>query len=258
MTFPVELKWDYIGYEDSITEYQNQVIEEVVGKPKNFEVFRFAHASSEDTNSINYNFYFYNGGYTPNYTTFTAATSSSWTKSYLAAGYTTKDLYYVRRSFNQSFFKIDFYDSPNDAKQKIYFTNILPTSQGKKTTASISESLPNVKINIPDFQLDYVGDKEGFYLYWLRDKEFYNLDTFYMSAKFFSAKDGQFIRMMNKGQFETPINQGNWWNFDKERYFYYKVVLDYNTKTYQVFDYNNVRVGVEGNPLKWYEYINPL
>lgn len=64
--------------------------------------------------------------------------------------------------------------------------------------------------------------------------------------------------MMNKGQFEAPLNQGNWWNFDKEKYFYHKVILDYTTKTYQVFDSDNVRIGTETNPMRWYEYINPL
>ena len=144
------------------------MISEVVGAPKNYEVARFAHNSSQDTNSINYNFYFYNGGYTPNYTTFTSATETSWTSSYLSAGFTVSDLYYKRRSFSNSFFKLDFYDSPNDSNQRIYFTIILPTSQGKEIFATLSEILPDVKIKTPQFSLDYVGDKEGFYIFFLK------------------------------------------------------------------------------------------
>ena len=95
-------------------------------------------------------------------------------------------------------------------------------------------------------------------MYWLRDKEFYNIDTFYMTAKFFDAKLGQFIRLMNTGQFSSPIKAGNWWRFKDEDYFYNKVVLNYDNKTYQVFDINDQRIGTENNPIKMYEYINPL
>jgi hypothetical protein len=258
LSFPLEIKWDYNGYEDSLIEYQTEIISEVVGKPKDFEVFRFSHAPSGNSNSINYNFYFYNGGYSPSYTTFINSNQSSWSKSYLSAGFSVSDLYYNRRSFNKSFFKIDFYDSPNDSIQKIYFSVIIPTTQGKTIKTTISEILNQVNIRTPDFKLDYVGDKEGFNLFWLRDRNYLNIDTFYMSAKFFSAKDGQFIRMMNTGQYESPIKDGNWWNFDKSKYFYNKVVLNYDSHTYEVFNSEDIRIGVEGNPLKWYEYINPI
>ena len=43
--------------------------------------------------------------------------------------------------------------------------------------------------------------------------------------------------------------------FNPEDYFYYKVILNYNTKTYQVFD-NSGRIGTTSS-IKWYEYVNP-
>ena len=76
-----------------------------------------------------------------------------------------------------------------------------------------------------------------------------------MTAKFFDAKLGQFIRLMNAGQFSLT---GNKWGFKDEDYFYNKVVLNYDNKTYQVFDINNLRIGTKNNPIKMYEYINPL
>ena len=150
---------------------------------------------------------------------------------------------------------MDFYDTKNGVNQINYFTVIIPTSQGETTEVSLSEYLPPQKIKKPIFKLDYFGDKEGFFLYWLRDKEFYNIDTFYMTAKFFDAKLGQFIRLMNTGQFSLT---GNKWGFKDEDYFYNKVVLNYDNKTYQVFDINDQRIGTENNPIKMYEYINPL
>jgi hypothetical protein len=153
---------------------------------------------------------------------------------------------------------LDFYDTTSGANQINYFTVIIPTSQGETTEVFLSQYLPSQKIKKPIFKLDYIGDKEGFFLYWLRDKEFYNIDTFYMSAKFFDAKLGQFIRLMNKGQFSSPLNAGNWWRFSDKDYFYNKVVFDYDNKTYQVFDVENQRIGTENNPIKMYEYLNPL
>ena len=37
-------------------------------------------------------------------------------------------------------------------------------------------------------------------------------------------------------------------------------VLNYNNKTYQVYrpDNNVLRVGLENNPIIWFEYVNPV
>ena len=256
ISIPIEIKWDYLDREDSIQEYQEVITKEVIGSPKDFEISRFAHEDYDGKSSINYEFNFYLG--TPIYSTFIAATSTSWLPSYIQQTFTISDLYYQRRSFTNSFFKLDFYDTKNGVNQINYFTVIIPTSQGETTEVSLSQYLPPQKIKKPIFKLDYFGDKEGFFLYWLRDKEFYNIDTFYMTAKFFDAKLGQFITLMNTGQFSSPINPGNWWRFKDEDYFYNKVVLNYDNKTYQVFDINDQRIGTENNPIKMYEYINPL
>jgi hypothetical protein len=247
--------------EDSIQEYQEVITKEVIGSPKDFEISRFAHdyydgnscTGNTTCTSINYQFNFYSG--TPEYDDFIIDTSTSWLPSYIQQTFTISDLYYQRRSFTNSFFKLDFYDTKNGVNQINYFTVIIPTSQGETTEVSLSEYLPPQKIKKPIFKLDYFGDKEGFFLYWLRDKEFYNIDTFYMTAKFFDAKLGQFIRLMNRGQFSLI---GNKWGFKDEDYFYNKVVLNYDNKTYQVFDFENQRIGTENNPIKMYEYINPL
>ena len=264
ISIPIEIKWDYLDREDSIQEYQEVITKEVIGSPKDFEISRFAHdyydgnscTGNTTCTSINYQFNFYLD--TPiltTYNAFNAATSGSWLPSYIQQTFTISDLYYQRRSFTNSFFKLDFYDTKNGVNQINYFTAIIPTSQGETTEVSLSEYLPPQKIKKPIFKLDYFGDKEGFFLYWLRDKEFYNIDTFYMTAKFFDAKLGQFIRLMNRGQFSLT---GNKWGFKDEDYFYNKVVLNYDNKTYQVFDFQNQRIGTENNPIKMYEYINPL
>jgi hypothetical protein len=124
-----------------------------------------------------------------------------------------------------------------------------------------------VQINRPKFVLDYIGDKEGFFIYWLKTIEFLAIDTFYMSAKFFNAKTGQFTKMMtgngtdpfdftNGPQSDIPgIGQAKF-NFDNTQFFYYTVKLDYLTQTYQIFNTKNQRLGTN-IPIKWFEYVNP-
>ena len=147
---------------------------------------------------------------------------------------------------------MDLYDSPITQNQKNYITIILPVNQGAFQSSVLGVS--TVEIRTPDYRLDFVGDKQGYFLYWLKKKNFLDISTFYMTAKFFDAKTGQFIKMMKTKQSDL----GGATSFPPEEYFYYKVSLDYPTQTYQVFDFpNGNRVGTLTNPIKWYEYVNP-
>jgi hypothetical protein len=103
--------------------------------------------------------------------------------------------------------------------------------------------------------LDYIGDKEGFFIYWLRKREYIDISRFFMSAKFFDAKLGVYVKMCNTPQSAIP----NPFTFNGDNYFYYQVNLDYITKTYEVYGTSNLvqRVGTENLPIKWYEYVNP-
>jgi hypothetical protein len=111
-----------------------------------------------------------------------------------------------------------------------------------------------VKIRKPKFKLDYIGDKEGFFIYWLKSLEFIPLNTFYMTAKFFNAKTGAFTKMLNKPQ--STIVNNNKFVFDNIDYFYYRVVLDYVNIQYTINDLQGNRVGTTST-IKWYEYVNP-
>jgi hypothetical protein len=114
----------------------------------------------------------------------------------------------------------------------------------------------DVFIRKPQFVLDYVGDKEGFFIYWLKKRNFLDISRFYMSAKFFNAKVGQFKRLMNRPQSSI---QGNKYSFNSDEYFYYRVELDYDKHSYQVFDTYSLNPQRMGGlvPIKWYEYVNP-
>jgi hypothetical protein len=93
---------------------------------------------------------------------------------------------------------LDLYDNVDEKRQTNYVTIIIPTQQGLKMDAFM-QTTP-VTINKPSFVLDYVGDKEGFFIYWLKKREFLDISTFYMTAKFYDAKNGYFTKMMNMPQ----------------------------------------------------------
>lgn len=247
LNVPINLNWDYLGISESIDEYEAEIVTEVLGLGYDFEVDRFSNApfsgASQET-VIKYQFYFYSGG--------SLDSSANWKLDYRGEGFSTGDIFYYNNNFSNSFFKLDLYDNVDEKKQKLLITIIIPTQQGSKIDAYLQRTL--VKINIPDFNLDFVGDIEGFFIYWLKSKKFLDINTFYMSAKFYNAETGQFTRMMTIPQSDIF---GDKFVFDSQLYFYVRVDLDYPTRTYQIF--NNVtgeRIGTP-NPIKWYEYVNP-
>jgi hypothetical protein len=265
LVIPIELTWDYLGLDQSIDEYEGEIIKKVTGGFGDFEVNRFAHAptSVPDPNSnipfevtdIQYEFNFYSGG--------SLDVSTNWRNDYRSEGFTAQDIYYYTNNFSNSFFKIDLYDNVDEKRQTNYITIIIPTQQGL-TMDAIMQRTP-VKIKKPYFILDYVGDKEGFFIYWLKKRDFLNITTFYMTAKFFDARQGFFTKMMNMPQSSLPPGQ-NKYVFDNTKYFYYRVQMDYEKQTYQVFNMNNPqlygglnqRAGTTATtPIKWYEYVNP-
>ncbi len=250
INLPIEIKWDFNGKEDSIELYEEDVVKEIIGLPEDFEILRFEHSPYGDNNSktdVKYDFHFYNG----DVTNMESSLPTDWVCSYIPEGFEKTEVYSYSKPFTKSFFKLDFYDTNNPKSQTIYFTVIIPVQQGATESVSLSPYKPNVNIKIPSYKLDFVGDKEGFFLYWLRNRKFIDLTTFYMSAKFFDGRLGVYVKMMTEPQSNLTLP----FTFEGSKYFYRKVVLDYNTKQYVIKD-GDVRIGTT-SPIKWYEYINP-
>ena len=247
------------------------MLEQIINPVEDFETTRYSHNKWLDINNVpknstTYEFSFFNRTISVENTT--PANSNLWVPSYTYVDptvyqnysgitFTDKELYYYANSFKRSFFKIDFYDTTDSENQQIYFTIVIPTQQGQKQQVDIgTPNVPKpVDIRTPIFNLDYVGDKEGYFIYWLKSREYIDLNTFYMSAKFFNAKIGQFVRMTNRPQ--SDISQK--FNFNKSEYFYYKVELDDTNYEYEVFQAYGAgnRVGQLNNGIKWFEYVNP-
>ena len=266
INIPLELTFDFEGREDAISAYEAEVVKDIVNSPQDYEITKFAHSpytlivnqvNAQLKTSINYKFYFYDF-----LNDVTASTISNWAIDYQNATFTDNEIYYFANSFKGSFFKLDFYDTNNSENQRLLLSVILPTQQGLKEPGLIGppNNLISVDVKKPNFVLDYTGaDKEGFYVYWLKDKNYFPNNTFYVSAKFFNAKKGEFVRMINAPQ--STFTGPNVFNVNKQVYFYYKYVLNYDTYEYVVYKETISgalsRVGTGFNPIKWYEYVNP-
>lgn len=262
INIPLEITFDMEGRGDMIREWEEEVIKDILNPINDFEVTKFAHKDYIIENNlkteINYEFNFFDY-LTPPFN----ATITNWATDYENASFTDSEIYYFANSFKNSFFKLDFYDTNQTESQTNLLSIIIPTQQGLKEPGTIGPPLNQTAVEVkkPKFVLDYTGaDKEGFYVYWLRDKNYLNTTEFYVSAKFFNAKKGQFIRMVNKPQ-SGIVGLGKF-NVDKTELFYYKYVLNYDTYDYEVYTFSNAigniqRVGSPTDPIKWYEYVNP-
>ena len=261
---PVEISFDTEGRDQGVEAYEEEVLQQLINGVDDFEIAKFAHApwdTNADVTQIYHQFNFFNPNTSTDFIT-TPPSITDWLDDYEYATFTDSEIYYFSNSFKGSFFKLDFYDSKVNEKQKILFSVILPTQQGLKEPGFIGPAFnpTQVQVKKPKYILDYTGqDKEGFFYYWLKNPNYMNQTTFFMSCKFFNAKKGQFVRMMNKPQ-STLIGAGVY-NFDKEALFYYKVTFDQSSYEYKVYDETTgQRVGV--GPLAteaiiWYEYVNP-
>jgi len=259
---PILTTWDLNGVNESIDVFENEIVQKAVNPIDNFETIRYSHArwapqiiNVDPKTSTHYDFYFYSATTDSSITATT--TNTAWVTDYRANGFTSRQIYYNEDVFSKSYFKLDFYDSKKSTSQQNLLTIIIPTQQGLTTPAVIGQN--TVAIRKPEYQLNFTGDKEGYFVYWLKSSEFFNpeINTLYMSVKFYDASIGGFKKMMNTPQGTLPDK----FNFDQDIYFYYTLKLNYDDYTYEVFLENVItpltKVGTDYNPIKWYEYVNP-
>jgi hypothetical protein len=75
-------------------------------------------------------------------------------------------------------------------------------------------------------------------------------NTFYMTARFFNADDGSILNFGNKSLNTTD-------SITETEDLYYQLVINKNTYTYKIYEFNNGtvgnRVGKTTSPIKFYE-----
>ena len=263
------MDFDDAGREDLIKTYEDDVLHKVIGKAKDYEVTRYRHLDNMDaalgvpdpSPPIYYKFYFYDPTLA-----LPPTTPASYTTSFEQLGFTRMEMYQNTKTFKKSFFKLDFYDSPNRSDQTLYMSLILNATMSDKQvmnavdfnndgTPDASVINPNTgavvidtqrDVNVPSYHLTYKD--EGYFIHWLKEKKLLDIPVFYMSAKFYNGKDGRITKFTNTNP--APLipttNPGS--------SFYYKTSINQTNYTYEV-DLSGSRVGLTPTtPIEFYEW----
>ena len=263
---PVELttNFDMVGHDDLLSEFEKETMQKVINPVKDYEVVRYKHAPDEyGMDNLYFVMSFINS-------------ENSWIDEYSACGFEEPELFNFTKSVQNSFFKLDFYDSPNREKQKLQFSKIIPMylsnktiydrdrdnvvdyidndvfgddMSGEVTTEDIQKLTDRFSIDttyglvgsyiIPNFFSNSMFNTEISNILFFKNNEISDIEEFYVSCRFFNAKNGDVVRMINDPKSDGGINP-------KED-FYMKMVLDKNSRTYRYYDYNVVTGNRIGN-----------
>lgn len=251
IVLPISKNWDFLNRGDTIDKYLNEVLDEVIKEPIDFEIVRFGKRLVNNVSKVTHMFNFYN------------QINQTYETNYVMDGrFNAYQIFYNTNPFKKSFFKLDFYNSMDDTNKKLYLSIILPTRLVSPKEIKQYKG-KDYLVKKPIFELDYLGEQEGFFIYFFEKYEVLELDTLYMSAKFFSGLDGTYTQFINVPQ-NSLLNQTQ----VEDKYFYYEYKLHYNTKEYDIFStvitlpniLNNLGLNVQTQlPLLgtvWYEFIS--
>ena len=250
---PLGQIFDEVGREQLIETWEDVKIQEAVNPINDYETTRYYHTNSANQGNIFYHFEFWDEN------------TNDYTNSFNPLGYLDKELAKDKKSFTRSFFKMDFYDKPTRKEQKLMFSMIMPANNCRKeqevaislvedpieyyTEQSKGSTFPyKYKVYTPEVQLGpFSGKNENYYIQWLKDREVYTGETFYMDCNFFNANTGKSIRMVNRNYKAGGIQPDGL--YKPIEWYYYQVVLSIDkaqtpTYSYMVRKFNTSIMGM--------------
>lgn len=233
-----------LGWEENFKDYEDDALKQIINPIENYETVRFTHKEypmpsfvSENQCDIWFNFYFVSG--------------ATYVPDYRAVGISLKENMLMLKQSTESFFSLEFYKTPN---------NELPNRTNRRLVMTRQLSLPlsekyidptiNDYVSMPIFTGSNFRNKENMYLFWFKDDSAFNETeltgtTFWMTAKFYNADDGSIIDFV-----KTDLGSNN---VDETNDMYYRVELNRDNYTYEVFRFNGSRIGQSSNPIIFYE-----
>lgn len=250
LTQTQEFKTD-LGWGDAAEQMDKEILYSIINPTENYETVRYIHEPYTSINGIQqtdiwYYFYFLNSG-------------NTYTQDYEVTGLTLKENYKMLKQSTESFFRLEFYktsngDAPNQTNRRMVFAKNLTLPLGEKIFYTGGTSPLNEFLYFPVFTGSNYRNTENMYFFWFEDDSPFEGtsitgNTFYMTAKFYNAKDGTVIDFVNQTLSpSTPIVE--------ESHIYYKVIIDRTDYSYQVFDFygsQGARIGETGSPIRFYE-----
>jgi hypothetical protein len=238
-----------LGWSESFSEYENEMLETVTNDPENYETVRYIHepysgiTNNTDITQTDIWFYFY------------FISGNKYVQNYEATDLSNSENASLLSQATQSFFRLEFYkttnnESPDRINRKLVFAkNLVFTSGEKFYNTKISDY-----VYVPVFTGSNYRNKENMYIFWFQDtspydETAYTGNTFWVTAKYYNAKDGSILDFTNKCLSTTT-------EIIETDDIYYQMDIDMNNYSYKIYEYDGIkgdRVGTRQNPIKFYE-----
>ena len=247
-----------LGWQENMEQFEDEVLNDIINPIDNYETVRYIHKPDGISESdIWFYFYFSNNG------------SYNNGLDYSLVGIEPKENAKMLRQSTESFFRLEFYKTPNLLDSGGNVTGYTaPTRQNRKLIFTKNLTLPlgekyfytplQENIHVPVFHGSNYTNKENMYLFWFQDESVLaetNLsgtttgNTFFMTAKFFNAKDGIITDFYN-----DVYSTSHEINENEDMYF--QVDIDKRDYSYKIFKFNGTKgnqVGTTSSPIKFYE-----
>lgn len=230
-----------LGWQDNLVQFEDEVLKDIINPAENYETVRYIHEPYNKTISgvtlrqtdIWFQFYFTSG--------------STYIQDYEAVGITKRENELMLKQSTESFFRLEFFKTPNISGS----TYEAPTRQNRRLVFAKNLSLPlgekffytglnfGYNIHVPVFMGSNYKNKENMYLFWFEDETVLEdsdligtetSNTFFMTAKFFNAKDGNILDFTNRA-----LSTGA--TIDEKNDMYYQVDFNLTGRTYQIYKY---------------------
>lgn len=251
-----------LGWTENAEQMEQEILYEIINPTENYETVRYIHSEYNQTSTISgttfsqtdiwYNFYFLNS-------------SGNYSQNYEDVGITMEENSKMLKQSTESFFRLEFYKtnndaSPNQTNRRLVFAKNLSLPLGEKIyyigTPSGATLPLNDFISLPVFTGSNYRNTENMYFFWFADDtpfEETNItgNTFYMTAKYYNAKDGSVIDFVNKSKNVNATTP-----YIEEEDVYYKVIIDRTNYSYIVYAYNGslgTRKGIVTAPINFFE-----
>ena len=249
-----------LGWEESLKEFETEILSDIINPIENYETVRYIHkpytSSGVTQTDIWFYFYFQSGG--------------TYVQDYTPQGISSQENENMLKQATESFFRLEFYKTPGVISNTgTTLTCEPPTRQNRKLIFAKNLSLPlgekmfynplNGYIHLPVFRGSNYSNKENMYFFWFQDESVLtetNLsgtttgNTFFMTAKFYNAKEGTILDFTN-----DSYSTGH--TITEQNDMYYQVDINKTDYSYQVYFYNGVvkceEVGLTNKPIMFFE-----
>lgn len=246
-----------LGWEENLKEFETEVLNDIINPIENYETVRYIHKPylSDGVAQTDIWFYFY------------FLSDGTYTQDYTPQGISSRENENMLKQATESFFRLEFFKTPGTVSGNV-LTCEPPTRQNRKLIFAKNLSLPlgekmfynplNGYIHLPVFRGSNYSNKENMYFFWFQDESVLtetNLsgtttgNTFFMTAKFYNAKDGTILDFAN-----DCYSTGH--TITEQNDMYYQVDIDKRDYSYRVFSFNGTKgsqKGITNTPIKFYE-----